>query len=551
MRWASGSIVLVVMSCAATAAAVDADPTNYTSVIPTLKPGDTLNLASGTYTSGMDISGLNGSDSAWITITGPQSGPPAIIEPKSSGCCNNVEITNSSYVAIRNLTVDSKGMDGIFGISAKGSTSNLVHHITVEGCTVTGVGGSQQTVGISTKAPTWGWVIRGNRILGPGTGMYLGNSNGADPFIAGLIENNLIQDPIGYCMQIKYQQPRPDVPGIPTGDSTTIIRHNVFIKNDQPSPDGDRPNLLLGGFPDSGPGSNDLYQVYGNFFFHNPRESLMQASGRVSIHDNIFVDADGAAMRLQNHDLPLKLAHVYNNTIYSTKSGIAFGNLPSQEHQVIGNLVFSDTPITGSPTNANGNMTDTVANAAAYVNAPSSTLGSMDFYPLAGKCEGAALDLSSVSAQADYDRDFNSTSKAGFTFRGAYAGAGVNPGWKLGADIKAAGSAGAAGSGGSAAGGAGGSGGSSAGGAGGGGGAGQGGKAGAGGAGGGSAGAAGTGASAGQGGAAGQAATPSDGSDSGGCGCRTSGSSSRTWLALMIAAAALGMRMRRGTSPRR
>ena len=51
----------------------------------------------------------------------------------------------------------------------------------------------------------------------------------------------------------------------------------MFIKGDQPSPDGDRPNLLVDGFPDTGAGSSDLYEIYGNFFYHNPREALLQA----------------------------------------------------------------------------------------------------------------------------------------------------------------------------------------------------------------------------------------------------------------------------------
>ena len=67
-------------------------------------------------------------------------------------------------------------------------------------------------------------------------------------------------------MQIKHQYSRPAVPVCRPDLRTTIIRNNVFIKDDQLSPDGDRPNLMLGGFPTSGAGSSDLYQVYGNFF---------------------------------------------------------------------------------------------------------------------------------------------------------------------------------------------------------------------------------------------------------------------------------------------
>src|SRR6185437_8039454 len=208
-------------------------------------------------------------------------------------------------------------------------------------------------------------------------------------------ENNLVQDTIGYDMEIKFQNPRPSVPGMPTGFSTTIIRNNTFIKGDEPSPDGDRPNVLVGGFPNSGPGSGDLYQIYGNFFDHNPREALLQASGRVAIHDNIFVDGQYTALDLADQDLPLKLANVYNNTIYSSQQGIFISNQnQTAVTNLVGNLIFAATPITGSPiTNQSNNLTDTVANAVNYVNSPSFDVGSMNFYPLAGTVEGAPQDL--------------------------------------------------------------------------------------------------------------------------------------------------------------
>ena len=250
----------------------------------------------------------------------------------------------------------------------------------------------------------------------------------------------LIQDTTGYNMEIKFQLPRPSVPGMPKGPSSTIIRNNVFIKGDQPSPDGDRPNVLVGGFPDSGPGSNDLYEIYGNFFDHNPREALLQAFGRVAIHDNLFVDGQYAAVILQNQDLPLKLAYVYNNTIYTSQQGIFLGSPAQTTDAVTGNLVFAGTPISGSIKHESDNMTDTVQNASNYVNAPSFELGVMNLYPLPGKVEGSPLNLAPFSQNVDYTLDFNGVPKDQFSgqrvFRGAYAGEGTNPGWKLQAGIK-------------------------------------------------------------------------------------------------------------------
>ncbi len=424
----------------AIAADYQADPSNYIDRLAQLQQGDTLHLAAGTYEQLLNITNLNGTQDDWITITGPESGDPAVFVADPGPCCNTIEITNSSYVAIQHITVDGNHVSGAFGLSAKNGTSNLVHHIRVAYCTFINHDASQQTVAISTKAPTWGWVIDHNHIVDAGTGLYLGNSNGTMPFVAGIIEYNLIENTVGYNMEIKWQKPRPQVEGMPTLPQSTIIRHNVFIKNDRPSPDGDRPNLLVGGFPDSGPGSDDLYVIYGNFFYHNPRESLIQASGRVSIHDNVFVNVPGTAILLRNHDLPLKLALVYNNTIYAAGRGIALSSTAVEDARIVGNLVFSDNPISGYDDWESTNIGDSPASASNYVSNPSETLGNMDFYPLSnGSCTGLPLPLRDFvldDRDHEWDLDFNGTNKGDLLYRGAYSKDGTNPGWALDRGIK-------------------------------------------------------------------------------------------------------------------
>ena len=58
--------------------AIPADPSNYRARLKTLGPGDTLQLAAGTYTR-LPITNVNGTAEAWITIAGPESGKPAVI----------------------------------------------------------------------------------------------------------------------------------------------------------------------------------------------------------------------------------------------------------------------------------------------------------------------------------------------------------------------------------------------------------------------------------------------------------------------------------------
>jgi len=440
-HWAASvaACFLLLLVLQSAAAVRNADPTNYRERLAALKPGDTLNLASGTYNR-LKITGLNGTPNDWITISGPSSGAPAVIAGEYG--YNTVEIINSSYVAIENLRIDSRGIPGAFGLSARYRDENLTHHIRVEGNTFVGQGGGQQTDAISTKTPTWGWVIRYNRIIGAGTGLYMGDSDGTQPFVAGLVEHNLIQDSIGYNMQIKDQIEIPAIPGMPTEPTTTIIRNNVFIKNDRPSPDGDRPNLLVAAFPETGAGSLNMYEIYGNYFLHNHREALFQGSGRVSVHDNIFVDGlyQYPAVVLRKQNSPLQIAYFYNNTVYTNGKGVFFGSRATVDDAVSGNLIFAMTPISGQIMRQANNVVGALDNAPKYVKAPSFDPGMMDFYPLPGKCRGPAIDLSLFKTDADYSaRDFNGMPRATnstVSFRGAYAGEGVNPGWQLQKEIK-------------------------------------------------------------------------------------------------------------------
>lgn len=415
-----------------------ATPSTCQDALKELKPGDTLNLEPGEYPR-LHIVGLNGAADAWITVSGPASGAPAVI--MGAPGFNTVEIENSSYVSIENLRIDSRGIPGTFGISARGRERNVTHHIRIEHNTFVGQNGNQQTDGISTKTPTWGWIIRYNRISGAGTGVYLGDSDGTQPFVAGIIENNLIENTIGYNMEIKDQHAIPDIPGMPTGPTSTIIRNNVFMKDDRASPDGDRPNLLVGSFPTAGSGSLNMYEIYGNYFVHNHREALFQGSGRVSLHDNIFIDGPYAdpAVVLRKQNLPLRVAQVYNNTVYTSGAGIHVGR-PLISDVVVGNLVFAARPITADvPVGVSQNITGSVESAALYVRAPSFDASTADFYPLPGKCRGPALDLTGFQSDMDYTLDFNGASKAadkGVVFRGAYAGEGQNPGWRLAAALK-------------------------------------------------------------------------------------------------------------------
>ncbi len=415
---------------------LDADPASYLATLDTLVPGDLLRLAAGTYPGGLPIDGLDGEPDRCIVIEGPASGPPAIFTGRD--CCNTVSLSNSSYLVIRRLELDGQGLLGD-GVKAEG-TSDRVHHLTLEDLYIHGHGADQQIVGINSKCPAWNWVIRRNVIEGAGTGMYLGNSDGENSFVAGLIEHNLAVDTIGYNLQIKHQNQRQTGLGQPA-EGTTIIRHNVFSKANGGSTGGAaRPNLLVGHWPLSGPGADDDYLIYGNFFYQNPAEALFQGEGNVIFYGNLLVNDFGPAVHIQPHNGEPRRVRLFQNTVVASTTGLqVIGGLGGFTRELTGNAVFAATPLSGG--DQMENVSDSYVAAAGYLVNPGGAIAGpadrLDLFPLPGTLSGPAIDLSGLSTYADWNRDFNGAPRPG-TFRGAYAGEGANPGWTLALELKPA-----------------------------------------------------------------------------------------------------------------
>lgn len=337
--------IAVAVATNAVAEEIPATPDNYRKLLGRLEPGDVLELSPGTYPR-LTLREIHGTPEDWITVTGPAEGEPAIIVSEAGH--NTVQIYGCSFLAIKNLTVDVRGLP-VDAINAKRSVS---HHILIANNVLRGFPENrQQIVGISTKSTAFHWTIRGNTINEAGTGLYLGNSDGSAPFIAGVIENNVVIKPVGYCMEIKRQNPYQMPEGLEPEPHATIVRNNVFIKDDRKSPDGDRPSLLVGGFPQEGPGSRDHYEICGNLFYHNPRESLFQGCGRLLIHNNTFVgtgDGQTAVMLMPHAGVPVVMAHVHDNRFCGSARGIRFSAAAQESGKVSGNVFISvKEPVSG------------------------------------------------------------------------------------------------------------------------------------------------------------------------------------------------------------
>lgn len=414
-----------------------ANPDNYIQYIKKLDDGDVLSLVAGVYEKGMPVHFLNGSPGSYIIIEGPNSGEKAILNGRKGH--NAISIIDSSYIVVRNIEINGQE-NMISGIKAEGH-SRYAHHITLENLLIHNFARHQQTVGISTKCPSWGWVIRHNTIIGIGTGMYFGNSDGRAPFVESTIENNMVIATMGYNLQIKHQKNyKKGIPGFPYRDATTIIRHNVFSKEWNASREGlARPNVLVGHWPASGStGANSMYYIYGNLFFQNPTEALFQGEGNLALYNNIFFNSyptEFPVVAIHKHHSVPKNIHIFNNTVVSKGAGIRITGADKRYTQhVIANAVFSPTPIAGG--NRRANITGEYQAAPQFFTNPSANINEIDLYPLPGKLRAeSAVDLGEAMHFPDANIDFDGVSRSG-KYRGAYVGGRPGPEWKLKLGIK-------------------------------------------------------------------------------------------------------------------
>jgi hypothetical protein len=286
-----------------------------------------------------------------IVIQGPLEPGRAIFLARPGA--NTVSIIDSAYLRIGNLILDGQGLP-VDAVKAEGH-SRWAHHIDLDGLTIINHGNNQQNSGISTKCPAWGWIVRANRIVGAGTGMYFGDSDGSDPFFASIVENNRVINPIGYCMQIKHQVDRPALPDVPTDPAVTLIRRNVFIKSRDGSTGVDaRPNLLVGHWPLTGPGAHDRYLIYGNLLYDNPNEALFQGEGNFALYNNLLLNPNGEAVRIRPHNHRPRDIAVFQNTVVARGVGISLtGVEPGYERRFEKNLVAGSPPLSGEITGDN------------------------------------------------------------------------------------------------------------------------------------------------------------------------------------------------------
>ena len=420
------AVALIMAITVARAAVYEVSPADYRQALKLLRPGDTLRLTAGQYREGLALHQLTGAPGQPIVITGPAQGDRAIFIARPGH--NTVSLIDSQYVELRNLTLEGNNLP-VDAVKAEGH-STFAHHITLENLTIRGHGNNQQIVGISTKCPAWNWVIRGNTIVGAGTGMYLGDSNGHAPFVAGIIERNVVVDSTGYNLQIKHQVARPDLRGMPAVRSLTIVRHNVFAKPNSRASDAPRPSMLVGHFPREGAGADDHYVVYGNFFYQNRNEPLFQGEGNVALYANVLVNDYGGGIHIQPHnDVPRHVVIAYN-TVVARGTGIAMTLKDGKvryPREVSGNAVFAQVPIVAA--GAFRNLSVPLSDAPLYLRSPFAAPPDLDLHLKATWSAAVSGPTIARKPWPDWGRDFDGQPRTAGSI-GAY-GKIASTGWRL------------------------------------------------------------------------------------------------------------------------
>ncbi len=407
-----------------------AGPEDYRPLLSRLRAGDRLLLRAGDYEHGLPLHHLAGEPGRPIVIEGetvPPARPDGTNRPPGGPSrswggpatdligarflaragSNTVSLLDVSHLVIRNLELDGRTLP-VDAVKAEGH-GHYAHYITLENLYIHDHAASQQNVGISSKCPAFGWVVRGNRIERVGTGMYFGDSDGSDPFVAGLIEGNRISDTIGYNLQIKHQMSRPsDLPELHTNHDT-VIRHNFFAKETAWPDRAARPNVLVGHAPVDGPGSRDRVLVYANLFWQNPSEALFQGEGHLALYNNLFVNSQGHAIHIQPHNDVPRQVDIFHNTVLARGHGIRVsrreGTPPTWSQRVLRNLVFAAQPIAGGE--ASDNLAGGVDTAARYLRKPFAELEKIDLSPRMALAGEVWPDSMGLRAYPDSNQDFD------------------------------------------------------------------------------------------------------------------------------------------------
>jgi hypothetical protein len=387
--------------------------------IAALRPGDTLELAGGTYTMSSSFRvTVNGTAQAPITVRA-KAGQRPVIQQTNAGH-NIIEISGSSHAVFSGIGFTG----GSHGIRLMSSS-----FVTIQDCEIWETG----DVALSANS---GGTYDGLRILrnhihhtnGTGEGMYLGCNSDACRVANSLIEGNYIH----HTNRASVEQ--GDGIELKEGSYNNIVRNNVVH-------DTNYPGIITYGTV--GNGAPNV--IEGNVVW-NTNDYAIQSAADSIIRNNVVL----GTIALQPHQSASPSnQQVVHNTIVSTGSGLEVRSV-SGPVVVANNAVYSQSGAAirlisgdlgqvtvagnvgrGGIEGKSGGFVTGQAIEADLVAGHYRGTPPIDVFPAPGS---ALIGAGSASYRAE--RDFNGTLRTS-TDAGAYQlAAGGNPGWQIVAGFK-------------------------------------------------------------------------------------------------------------------
>lgn len=411
---------------------------NLVSLTGQLAPGDTLFVAPGNYdVETWNLSGLTGTSEKWFHFIAE---PGAVIR-STSGCCNLVQIRESSYLHLKGFEITmAKANPGIDGINVSGSYS---HHLLFEDLYI-----HEMTAnGISVFSNKADHLELHNSELArmEGSGMYWGYPN-RDIVSDIVVEGNYIH----HCPVDPNQETDYGFQFKGWGHRARII-NNVFHDVGGTT----RAGLIVyyGKKPLAGDDPKDVNVVAGNVLWNCRNEGITVMSDAIVENNIVWSAVTGINIQTYNDTSfsgpnYVENLQIRNNTVFRCQSAcisISGWSNAAPTVSFTGNAAYQATAgataISGSIGNAlsAGNVAYGAASIPGvakgnglgdFLLATASGLPpALDFFPAVGSPLRDAVD-----AQTCPETDFNGTMRpqGPKCDAGAYeAGTAANPGWKI------------------------------------------------------------------------------------------------------------------------
>jgi hypothetical protein len=415
-------LLLLILPNVVSAATVEVSPgDDLESTIAGLQPGDTLQLADGTYeVSGRFSVDLSGTANQPIIIEADDGASPLINRANAN---QNIWDLNVEYVTIRGLRF-SGGSAGLRFESAS--------NVTLENCEIF------DTADVAIRMNSGGRTYSDNDIIGnhihdtagTGEGMYLGCNNDGCRLVNSRIERNYVHHTNGPNVS------QGDGIEIKEGSYGNVVRDNVIH-------DTNYPCLIV--YSTVGNGAEN---VIDRNVMWNCGDNGMQVAADATIVNNIVLGAGGAGIAMQPHQngSPQNLT-VAHNTVINSGDAIALrgaaGTVTIANNAVYSNggygirqqgdlsaVTISGNVGVGGLSQGAGGLADGDFAAdfvdASYDSAPSNV------FP----ADGGALPGAGTSAHVT-ELDFNGLDRNGATDVGAYLfDANGNSGWTIAPEFK-------------------------------------------------------------------------------------------------------------------